>query len=134
MDHIPKNIRCHLVDDENQRYMTVGDFLYEAETDTLTVYVSRMENWKSELAVLIHEIFESVSLLDAEVPFHEVDLFDFQFEKDRKAGKHTEYEEPGDSADAPYHRQHVGALFVEKETCAQLNLPWAEHERIVDER
>lgn len=132
MNHIPKIIiKC--VEPENQRYATAGDYLYDREDDTLTVFVSRMSNWRSELAVALHEVFEAIHCLADEVEFKDIDRFDFQFECERDAAKHGEFDEPGDDKAAPYHRQHVAATFVEREVCAQSGLAWTQHEQNVND-
>ena len=128
MNHIPKII-IKPVMPENQRYATIGDFWYDAEDDTLIVFVSRMDDWRSELAVALHEVFEATKCLADEIDFTDIDLFDFQYEKSRKE---SDLSEPGDSKDAPYHEAHIGATWVEKEVCTRLDLPWEVHERNVN--
>lgn len=86
-----------------------------------------MEDWRSELAVIIHEIYESVACIAADVDQTDVDFFDKKFHLE-----HDDDSEPGDSSGAPYHAMHVGALFVEKEACSQLKLKWEDHERFCE--
>ena len=129
MSHIPKII-IKPIDPENQRYPTCGDYLYDREDDTLTIFVSRMGDWRSELAVAIHEMFESVVCIFDDVSTSDIDLFDMDYERKRTDG---DVSEPGDSKDAPYHHQHVAATFVEREVCSKLNLEWVKHEEIVNE-
>jgi hypothetical protein len=130
MNHIPKII-IKPVEPENQRYNTVGDYIYDAEDDTMIIFVSRMSNWRSELAVAIHELFESTKCLADDLDFREIDMFDMTYEKFREPEDLTS--EPGDSTSAPYHSQHVAATFVEREACSKLGLAWLEHEKIVNE-
>ena len=132
MDHIPKII-IKPINAENHRYPTCGDYIYDREDDTLTIFVSRMEDWRSELAVAVHELFESCACLNADVDFVTIDQFDCQFERERDAGKHGDADEPGDDKSAPYHTMHVGATFVEREVCSRLNLEWVKHEQNVNE-
>lgn len=115
---------------ENQRYPTCGDYVYDAEDDTLTIFVNRMEDWRSELAVAVHEVFESATCLASDVKFKDIDLFDMNYESQRKPDNNCE---PGDSPDAPYHLQHVGATRIEKEVCSCLDLQWDAHERNVND-
>lgn len=132
MDHIPKII-IKPINAENHRYPTCGDYIYDREDDTLTIFVSRMGDWRSELAVAIHEAFESCACLAADIDLVKIDQFDMQFERDRDAGKHGETEEPGDDKSAPYNKEHWGATYVEKMTCLRLELDWEQHERNVNE-
>lgn len=129
MNHIPKII-IKPIEPENHRYDTCGDYFYDREDDTLTIYVSRMQDWRSELAVAIHELFESVACLASDVDQTDIDLFDMEYERKRPE---TDLSEPGDSKEAPYHTQHVGATFVEREACSQSGLPWAKHEENVND-
>jgi hypothetical protein len=129
MKHIP-TIIIKPIQPENHRYQTCGDYTYDREGDTLTIFVSRMDDWRSELAVAIHEAVESVACIAAEIPLTDIDLFDMEFEKNRPA---DDLSEPGDSKDAPYFEQHVAATFVEREACARLGLDWVKHEANVNE-
>ena len=129
MNHIPKII-IKPIQPDNHRYPTCGDYIYDREDDTLTVFVSRMDDYRSELAVALHEVFEAVQVLHADIPISDIDLFDMQFEKDRPDGNE---DEPGDDLKAPYHDQHVGATFVEREVCAQSGLSWDQHDKNVND-
>jgi hypothetical protein len=122
MNHCPR-IKVKLVDPNNQRLLECGDWIYDAEDDVIIVFVNRMEDWRSELAVMLHEIFEAVSCIAADVDQTDVDFFDKKFYLE-----HDDDSEAGDSRDAPYHAQHVGASFVEKEVCSQLKIDWKTHE------
>lgn len=121
MNHIPRII-VKVIDPANQRFGEVGDWFHDKEEDTVTVYVSRMVDWRSELAVAIHEVFESISCIAADIDQTDVDAFDKQFHLENDDG------EPGDEKDAPYFKQHVGSTFIEKETIAQSGLAWLQHE------
>ena len=121
MIHIPKIIIkpiCH----SNQRMAEVGDWFYDKEDDAMTIFVSRMDDWKSELAVAIHELFESVACIAASVDQTDVDAFDKMFHESALKG------EAGDCVDAPYRTQHQGATEVERTACQKLELDWTKHE------
>lgn len=130
-DHIPRII-IKPVEPMNQRYDTCGDYIYDREDDTLTIFVNKMSDWRSELAVVIHELFESIACLKDGIDFMKIDRFDVNFETERQAGLHSSLEEPGDSKDAPYHVRHVSATAIEKSVCEQLNLDWQNHEENVN--
>lgn len=132
MEHIPK-IVIRPIDWQNHRYSTCGDWLYDAEDNVIEVRVSRMTDWRSELAVALHEVIESVCCLEKDISEAQVTAFDIQYEKEREEGKHSEFEESGDDKAAPYHDEHVAASFVEREVCSQLKLDWKKHEQIVNE-
>jgi hypothetical protein len=126
MNHIPR-ITIKLIDPANQRFSECGDWFYDAEDDTLTIFISRMEDWRSELAVAIHELFESVSCIAAGIDQTDVDAFDKTFYQLNETG------EAGDSRDSPYFEQHKSATFVEQEACSQLKLPWVKHSSNCDD-
>jgi len=84
MSHIPKII-IKPINPENHRYSTCGDYVYDREDDTLTIFVSRMDDWRSELAVAIHEAFEGVSCIFDDVSLSAVDLFDMEYEREPQA-------------------------------------------------
>lgn len=132
MEHIPKII-IKPIDSENQRYPTCGDWLYDAEDNAIEVRVNRMSDWRSEIAVVVHELIEALCCIKNRIPEVKVMSFDIQYEKERAEGKHSETDEPGDDPNSPYHLEHVKATSVEKETCLQLNLNWDEHQRNVNE-
>ena len=132
MQHIPK-ILIRPIEPENQRYPTVGDWLYDAESDTLEIRVSRMSDHRSELAVAIHELFEAVQCLHADISEMKVTEFDLKYEAERDAGKHAETDEPGDDSRAPYAVQHLGATWVEREVCSRTDLSWKQHEQNVND-
>lgn len=130
MNHIPKII-IRPVQPENQRYPTPGDWLYDAESDTLEIRVSRMADYRSELAVAIHEFFEAVECLQRDVSEAQVTAFDLKYEDERADGKHADADEPGDDKRAPYREQHIGATWVEREVCVRTGLTWEAHEKNV---
>lgn len=129
MNHIPRII-IKPIQPENHRYPTVGDYFYDKDGDTLTIFVSRMQDWRSELAVAIHELFESVASIAADIECSDIDLFDMEYERKRPE---NDFSEPGADEEAPYHAQHVGATLVEREVCLKLDLSWEKHEGNVNE-
>jgi hypothetical protein len=132
MDHIPKII-IRTINPSNHRYPTCGDWLYDAEDHVLEIRVSLMPDFRSELAVAIHEAVEAVMCLKRDISETDVTAFDLKFEEERGEGKHTETDEPGDDKRAPYFDEHVAATFVEREVCTQSKIAWSEHEKNVYE-
>ena len=91
-------ITIETIPHEEQRYPTVGDWLF-VERD-LCAWVSEIGDWRNEMAVAVHELVEAILCRAAGVPGCVVDAFD----------KAYEHGEPGTSRattpHAPYHRQH----------------------------
>jgi len=123
MNHCPR-IEVKFIDPKHQRFGEVGDWFYDAHEDKMIVFVNQMVDWRSELAVAIHEIYESVSCLANDIDQTDVDAFDKQFHREMTDGS-----EAGDSKDAPYFFEHKGATFVEKEVCSQSGISWKDHEK-----
>ena len=126
MNHIPKII-VKTIDASNQRFAEVGDWFFDAEANEVTIFISRMGDWRSELAVAIHEIYESVCCIADGVDQTDVDAFDKKFYQENDEG------EAGDQKEAPYFDQHCSATFIEKEVIAQMGLSWTEHEKTCDD-
>jgi hypothetical protein len=121
MNHIPK-IVIKVIDPNNQRFGECGDWFYDADSDELTVFVNKMEDWRSEMAVAIHEAVEAVAFLAAGGDQTDIDYFDKNFYKTHDDGQ------AGDDKDAPYCEQHKSASFIEQEVCNQLKLDFRQHE------
>jgi hypothetical protein len=126
MTHIPK-ILIKTIDPANQRFKECGDWFYDADDDTLTIFINKMPDWKSEIAVAIHEFIEAVMCLDKGIDQTDVDYFDKNFYKTHNDGQ------AGDDDGAPYFKQHESATKIEKEVCAQLQLSWDAHSRNCDD-
>jgi hypothetical protein len=122
MSHIPKII-IKLIGHPNQRMRgEIGDWFYDKEDDTLTIFVSRMDDWRSELGVAVHEAFESAACIAAGIDQTDVDAWDKQFHEQNSKG------EAGDCIGAPYASQHKSATAIERIVCQQLDLDWRKHE------
>lgn len=118
------NIIVKTIPHSEQRYETVGDWFWDADTATLRVMVSDLKNWKEEALVAIHEIIEAVLCEGAGIKVHSVDNFDMNFKGDG---------EPGDDPKAPYHEQHRFATRVEKNLARELNVKWREYDKHIDD-
>jgi len=103
-----------------QRYNTVGDWTTEKVTGTMRIYVSELGSWRFQLCVAVHELVEAFLCMNDGVAEEAVDRFDKQFvQRDQ---------EPGDSPNAPYQRQHCIATGIERILAACLGVKWQEYE------
>ena len=94
---------------KEMRYDTVGDWYYDLGGDLHIVIANDDPDYlshKLQEAVALHELTEALLCKHAGVTQKQVDDFDFAW-KDGQA-------EPGNSPDAPYHRQHTAADIVER--------------------
>lgn len=104
-----------------QRYPTAGDW-YLADGE-LKIRVSKLGNWRYEMAVAVHEIVEALLCMNNGVSEADVDVFDVTY---RGEG------EPGDDAAAPYSNEHCFATAVERMLIAAFGVSWAEYEAAVE--
>ena len=114
---------------EDQRYDTVGDWQIVRQGNRIRVCVSRMDNWRFEALVALHEIVEAVLCKHAGISSADVDAFDTLYEEMRKAG---DTGEPGDDPRAPYHRQHLFATKLERLLADELGIDWEEYETAIN--
>ena len=105
-----------------QRYDTCGDYFLD-EDGVLQLRVSNARDWRSEAAVIVHELVEYFLCRRARVKLAAIDQWDLD---------HADAEEPGDVPDCPYAKQHRFAENLERLLVAELGLTWAEHSRIIE--
>jgi hypothetical protein len=110
------NVDINIIDHKDQRYETTGDWYWEG--DNLTINISDMGSWKSELLVALHELVEVMLCKSNDIAEEDVTKFDVE---------HLDLEDPGSDKRAPYHKEHMLALSVEYLVCTQLGEDWDEH-------
>ncbi len=101
----------------------VGDWVIDNEH--ILIRVSDTGNWRYNAAIGIHEAVEAILCLNDGVSQEDVDKFDIKYAKYLS-------NEVGDSAQAPYHRQHCFATAVERMLIAALNVAWFDYDRDVE--
>src|SRR5258708_37035312 len=101
------SVHIKTIPHNKQRYPTVGDWVFK--NGTLEMRISEMSDWRYEFLVAFHEFAEAMICKHQGITQKDVDKFDIKFEQDRKSGKYTEDEEPGDAPKAPYYREHQEA-------------------------
>jgi hypothetical protein len=111
-----------------QPYPTVGDWRREAD-GVLHIRVSEEIGDKYALLVATHELLEVALCEDRGITCALVDAFDKQYEQCRPDGDNSE---PGDSALAPYRREHFFATTVERLLAAELGVDWATYEEAIN--
>ncbi len=111
---------------KDQRYDTVGD--WTDNPDTLNIRVSKMGDWRKEVAVAYHELREALMCNHLGITQEAVDKFDMEFEDARQAGDESE---PGDDPEAPYFLPHQYATRDERLLVADLGLSWDDYDEAV---
>jgi hypothetical protein len=120
-------VHVAVVEAAQQRYPTVGDWQFKP--DGLHITVTRMSDPRYETLVAAHELVEAVLCRQAGVSEAAVDAFDKAYERHRPPGDNSE---SGDSAGAPYHRQHLVATRVERHLAKLLKVNWRSYAREIE--
>ena len=118
-------ITIETIQHKEQRYNTCGDWLF-VEPNHLRIRVSELGDWRKEAAIAVHELVEAILCRNDGVADDAVDAFDTSVEG-------AMLTEPGDSSNAPYHRQHCFATAVERMLIAALGVSWASYEQALKE-
>jgi hypothetical protein len=113
---------------ESHRYSTIGDYWWDDNGD-LQIRVSNVGNWKYEALVAIHELIEVLLCKDRGIQEPDIMAFDKAFEAARKPGNE---DEPGDSMDAPYRKEHRFSENLERLFAAELGVNWADYDNALD--
>lgn len=117
------NITIKIIPHAEQRYPTVGDWFFNGQD--LEIHVSKLSDWRHEMLIAVHELYEALLCEHDGVTQQAVDDFDRKFEALRPAPDDTE---PGDDPSAPYRRQHFRATNIERQLADALDVNWREYE------
>lgn len=120
-------ITISTVENECQNYNTVGDYSYDKDFNEIEIKVSSTGNWKMDMAVMIHELFEIGVCNHLSISLDDINEFDLMFEEERRNGKWND-EEPGDDPRSPYKLSHFAATNAERLFCREVDLDWKEYE------
>ncbi|HEY1645805.1 MAG TPA: hypothetical protein VGF75_05550 [Candidatus Saccharimonadales bacterium] len=123
LDHVSISVIPH----KDQRYETVGDWLYIG--NSLHIFVSDMGNDNYHQLVAIHEYIEALLCRAAGIAEEDVTAFDKAFEEKRESGNN---EEPGNDPKAPYYAQHQFATQIEKILSVKLGVDWETYDEAVN--
>lgn len=112
------------IDHKDQRYPTVGDWQFDGDGN-LNIKVSKLNDWRHEMLVAVHELYEAVLCEHAGITQEMVDKFDMDYEANRPSGDTSE---PGDDPRAPYRMPHYRATNVERQLADALDVDWKQYE------
>ena len=113
-----ESLNAMVIPHDCQRYNTEGD--YGIDGSTIWVTLSKMKNPYSPWLVFVHELVEIILCMKDGVDFKDIDKFDMVGD-----GRHST--DPGLMTQAPYHKQHLNAVKIEKKVCKMLGLDWKKH-------
>lgn len=114
------------------RYETVGDYYDDKTTGLKHIVSSQMKDWRYVFLIHYHEQIEEALTRQRGITELEITLFDKQFEEEREMGLHGDYDEPGDSVLAPYHKEHQLATTLEKLMAIELGVDWTDYENTIN--
>lgn len=123
------NISIKTIPHSEQRYPTVGDWLFDEEKDHLSIMVSSLGDWRKELSIAVHELVEFSLCRDRGITQTDVDMFDSDFENQRPEGN---TDEPGDAEHSPYRDEHCFATGVERLLISEFGISWSEYEKDIN--
>ena len=109
------------IDHKDQKYDTIGDYWTDPD-GTWQIRVSKMGNWKYEMAVALHELWEKSLCYDRHIGEEFITQFDIEFEKDE--ARKAKYIEPGNDPDCPYKAEHEIAESVARMMCTHLGIDY----------
>jgi hypothetical protein len=119
-----KDIRIKTIEHIDQRYNTVGDYI-TCDDGSFEIRVSDFGDRKLEFLIAVHELIESTLCRERGITESEIDSFDISFEQTRH--KYDDILEPGDSIDAPYHKEHMFSTKIEKMIAEELQVDWQNY-------
>jgi hypothetical protein len=113
----------------DQRYNTVGDYIYNPFIHGIDIFISDTHNQDYNFLLAVHEMIESYLCWKRKISFEAIDKFDIDFEhrRDKKG-----IEEPGNDKKAPYYNEHQFAEKIEQLVCKELGIKWADYEKAID--
>ena len=114
MDRLPTTV-VTVIPHSSQQYDTAGD--YVEVNDCWHVYISKLEKWQYEALVFLHEFVEMCLTKNNGVDWKDIDYFD-------KEGAGKGHPDPGTLRKAPYHKEHMQALKIEKLFAKMLGVDW----------
>lgn len=122
------NVFIKTIPHSQQDYPTVGNWKIEKD-GTIFIFVSKMNDWRYEFLVSVHELVEVYLCIHSGVRQNTVNRFDMKFEKNRPKGN---TDEPGDDEKSPYQIQHSIASGVERILAAFIGVSWRKYSAKID--
>ena len=116
----------HVIPHKEQRYNTIGDWVYGGSDAPHKIYVSDVGNPHAEFLVMLHELVELWLCQKAKIPQDKVDKWDQEWEPSWNNPL-----EPGCAPFAPYHEAHEAGEVIERVMCPYL-MDWHEYERVLE--
>jgi hypothetical protein len=110
------DLNIKIIEHQDQRYETAGD--YWADKNKWEIRISRMKNPDYEFLLMIHELVELYLTQKRGIKEEDITKFDLE---------HLDSEDPGSIPGAPYHKEHMFSMEVEKLIIKELGLDWKDY-------
>ena len=110
------DLNIKIIEHRDQRYKTAGD--YWADKNKWEIRISRMKNPDYEFLIMIHELVELYLTQKRGIKEEDITKFDLE---------HLDNEDPGSIPEAPYHKEHMFSMEVEKLIIKELGLDWKDY-------
>lgn len=128
MDRITE-IHIRFVPEAEQRYPTLGDWQIKPIHDTddcyLDITVTQMPDQRYSWPIAVHELIEALLCHAAGITTEVVDAWDI-------TGPGSDDPDPGNMANAPYHREHVLATSLEIDFVHMLDMEESDYAFYID--
>jgi hypothetical protein len=117
------NISIQIIPHKDQRYNTLGDYWIDRK-GVWQFRISDMGNNYYNFFILIHELIEACLCKIDGVRWEDIDRFDID---------HPDLDDPGSDVRAPYRKQHLFALRIERIMALFCNVSWRDYEKKMEE-
>lgn len=120
-----RRVVIEVISQDQQRYATAGDWFYDDE-GVLHIKATQYPDPRYGWAVAFHELIEALTCTQAGITYQQVDEFDM--------GVGADLDEPGHDPRAPYHRQHILAMAMERKLITHLGVDWDTYDKEVSDK
>lgn len=127
-----KQVVVNIISHKEQRYETVGDWIFNHDNGRLSIFVSDLGNCKYNFLVAMHEQWEAMLCVDRNIKEKNVTAFDLWYEGRRLINDPECQFEPGDHKLAPYRKEHFSATTAERMLAAELSINWEDYDAAVN--
>jgi len=109
-------MKIHWLNGRNPKFVTVGYWHWTKPDNKgmLLVEVSKLPDWRFNIAVLGHELIEVFYCWLFKITTERCDRFDESYEKKYESGEVSPEFEPGCDPQCPYHWGHMAGIVWER--------------------
>ena len=117
MKHLPQT-EILIIPHKEQDYDTCGN--YGEDGCGWWMEISKMERWEYEALVAVHELVEMILTKQHKVSWNKITDFD---------NFNIKHPDPGTLKHAPYHKEHIFSMKIEKMLCKELGISWEKYDK-----